>query len=63
MLMSYVQKPSLHYCGVVAKALTDKCEFLKDNEGDGEVSFANSVYAHFDDCTLLTALLEVVFVL
>ena len=38
MLMTYIQKPSLHYCGVVARALTEKYDFLKDDEGDGEVS-------------------------
>ena len=37
-LMTYIQKPSLHYCGVVARALTEKYDFLKDDEGDGEVS-------------------------
>ena len=38
MLMTHVQRPSLHQCGVVAKAFVEKYEFLKDDEGDGEVS-------------------------
>ena len=37
MLMSYVSDPSLKHCGVAAKALISKFEFLKDGEGDGEV--------------------------
>ena len=37
-LMTHVQRPSLKDCGLVAKALVDKREFLKDDEGDGEVS-------------------------
>ena len=38
MLMTYNQKPSLNDCGKVAKALVTKFKFLKDDEGDGEVS-------------------------
>ena len=38
LLMTYVQWPSLRECGLVAKALVGKCEFLKDDVGDGEVS-------------------------
>ena len=37
-LMTYAQHPSLKQCGVVAKALVDTYTFLKDDEGDGEVS-------------------------
>ncbi len=37
-LMTHVQQPSLKDCGLVAKALVGKCEFLRDDEGDGEVS-------------------------
>ena len=37
-LMTHVQRPSLKQCGVVAKALVDTYHFLKDDEGDGEVS-------------------------
>ena len=36
MLMTYVSNPSLKYCGIVAKSLTAKFNFLKDGEGDGE---------------------------
>ena len=39
MLMSYISDPSLKHCGVVAKALTSKFDFLKDGEGDGEVGY------------------------
>ena len=35
--MTHVQRPSLKDCGLVAKALVEKCDFLKDDEGDGEV--------------------------
>ncbi len=38
MLMTYVQRPSLHQCGIVAQALVGKYPFIKDDEGDGEVS-------------------------
>lgn len=38
LLMTHMQRPSLRDCGLVAKALVGKCEFLKDDEGDGEVS-------------------------
>lgn len=38
MLMTFKQKPSLSDCGKVAKALVTKFAFLKDDEGDGEVS-------------------------
>ena len=41
MLMTYVQRPSLNDCGVVAKSLLQTYHFLKDNTGsdgeDGEV--------------------------
>lgn len=37
MLMTHVQRPSLQHCRIVAKALTKMYEFLKDDEGDGEV--------------------------
>ena len=36
-LMTYVQRPSLKQCGVVAKSLVDLYNFLKDDEGDGEM--------------------------
>lgn len=39
MLMTFKQKPSLNDCGKVAKALISKFTFLKDDEGDGEVSY------------------------
>ena len=42
MLMTYVQRPSLQQCGIVAKALIGKYEFLRDDEGDGEVSILAS---------------------
>lgn len=38
MVMTHVQCPSLQQCGIVAKALVEKYNFLKDDEGDGEVS-------------------------
>ena len=38
MLMTHIQRPSLQQCGIVAKALVGKYNFLKDDEGDGEVS-------------------------
>lgn len=41
MLMTYIQRPSMHQCGVVAKALVDMYGFLKDDHGDGEVSNCN----------------------
>ena len=37
MLMTYIQRPSLSICGTVARALTSRWPFLKDDEGDGEV--------------------------
>lgn len=42
-LMTYVQRPSLKQCGIVAKSLVDLHSFLKDDEGDGEVC---SAYSH-----------------
>ena len=39
MLMTYVPHPSLKHCGIVAKSLIEKLEFLKNGEGDGEVNF------------------------
>ena len=36
--MSYVSQPSLRECQEVAKALMERYPFLKDTEGDGEVS-------------------------
>lgn len=50
MLMTYIQRPSMQQCGVVAKALVDMYGFLKDDHGDGEVSNCNlfiNVYAAF----------------
>lgn len=41
-LMTYVQRPSLKQCGIVAKSLVDLHNFLKDDEGDGEVRIAFS---------------------
>ena len=38
LLLTYCQQPSLSQCGEVAKALISKYAFLKDDEGDGEVS-------------------------
>ena len=38
MLMTHEPKPSLKQCGAVAKTLIGKHDFLKDCEGDGEVS-------------------------
>ncbi len=40
MLMTYIQKPSLNHCRIIAKVLISKYPFLKDDEGDGEVSFS-----------------------
>lgn len=41
MLMTYVQRPSLNDCGIVAKSLLQTYPFLKDDTGsdgeDGEV--------------------------
>ena len=37
-LMTYISKPSLRDCEIVAKALIDKFGFLRDGEGDGDVS-------------------------
>lgn len=37
-LMTQVQRPALKQCGTVAKKLITKFPFLKDDEGDGEVS-------------------------
>ena len=37
-MMTHVQRPSLQQCGIVGKALVNKYAFLKDDEGDGEVS-------------------------
>ena len=39
MLMTHVQRPSLHECGIVAQSLVGKFSFLKgEDEKDGEVS-------------------------
>ena len=40
MLMTYVQRPSLQHCGTVAQSLIENYDFLKDDDGDGEVSIA-----------------------
>lgn len=45
-LMTYVQRPSLKQCGIVAKSLVDLHSFLKDDEGDGEVYMCLIVYSH-----------------
>lgn len=37
MLMTFVSRPTLKDCGIVAQALISKYEFLKDDVGDGEV--------------------------
>ena len=37
-VMTHEPKPSLKQCGAVAKTLIGKHDFLKDCEGDGEVS-------------------------
>lgn len=34
---TYTQKASLKECSIVAKALINKHQFLKDTDGDGEV--------------------------
>ena len=36
MLMTYIQRPSLDHCGIVAKAFVTKYEFLKEG---GELSY------------------------
>ena len=36
--MTYMQQPYLSQCQTVAKALVDKYPYLKNNEGDGDVS-------------------------
>lgn len=36
--MTYISKPSLKHCSVVAKSIVSEYPFLRDNEGDGEVS-------------------------
>lgn len=43
MLMTYMQKPSMKHCGIVAKVLIAKFPFLKDDDGDGEVSCTSNV--------------------
>lgn len=51
MLMTFKQKPSLNDCGKVAKALIT---FLKDDEGDREVSYITErIYKTIDICILL----------
>lgn len=42
--MTFTQKVSLKDCSTVAKALIDKYEFLRDTEGDGEVSSNSLLY-------------------
>lgn len=37
-MMTYTTKPTMHQCSEVAKALVEQYQFLKDDEGDGEVS-------------------------
>lgn len=37
MLMTHVQKPTFKDCSTVAKSLIMKHQFLKDDEGDGQV--------------------------
>ncbi len=44
MLMTYVQKPSLEHCDIVACTLVDKYPFLKDDEGDGQVLFLSVIH-------------------
>ena len=46
MLMAYVDRPSLLHCGIVAKALVSKFEFLADSEGDGEVSLQKAILSY-----------------
>ena len=40
LLMQHFEKPSLKQCGTVAKDILKKHPFLKDDEGEGEVSFS-----------------------
>jgi hypothetical protein len=42
-LMTYVQRPSLDSCNAVAKSVIDKYPFLKDNIGEGQVSYRYSI--------------------
>lgn len=37
-MMTHVQRPTLSECGIVAKSLIEKYNFLSDEEGTGEVS-------------------------
>lgn len=64
MLMTYIQKPSLSECSIVAKSLIKKYEFLKDDEGDGEVSFICNTQEYIMNvfCVFYLAFLEVVFI-
>ena len=50
MLMSYVSDLSFKDCGVAAKALTSRFDFLKD---DGEVSYVNLFIAFWEMVYLL----------
>ena len=45
-LMTYVSKPSLKQCRVVAKRVIEEHEFLKDDEGDGDVSLPGVNHNH-----------------
>ena len=68
MLMTYVQKPSLNDCGIIAKSLLHEYPFLKDDTGsegeDGEVQCVLNLMCDDIHCTLLcTAFLEVVYLL
>ena len=61
MLMTHIQKPSLHDCSIVAKSLIRKHQFLKDDEGDGQVCISVAIIIMF--LPIETAFLEVVSLL
>ena len=40
-LMTYVQKPTIHDCEIAATSLVERWDFLADGEGDGQVRMHN----------------------
>ncbi len=62
MLMTYIPKPSLADCCIVAKSLITEYPFLSDTEGDGEVSKATNIYMIATYCIVI-AFLEMVYLL
>ena len=63
MMMSYKQAPAMSDCSIVAKSLIGEYPFLKDDDGDGEVSAAVANNIKQIIITFVLAFMEVVSLL